>query len=736
MSAPVSTAGIFDGTHSDAALANRVLTTDEIASWAFDPPPTSTRDLGWYRAAHKVRIQAKSDVTSAWHVPIALATGALNPRVELPRYGSRFALRLSGVGTGRPASCNALAFSYAREGGVTEASDGGYYQFPEFVGGVAPALGKPTVPKSVAYDLMNVDLHAGVLKSRRGFRILTGVGSSVSGTPCAFYDATNASGQTYHLFFAGGSIYAYDNGNLTSVDTGWPVNELPTCATVANKTFFLSSSRKRVFIDGTFYDAGVAAPTTTPNLVSINASEGGVVATAAGVEYVYTFYNGTKLTNSGPSPILRVVMPVNSAPSTIRVGISVSSDSAVTERWLWRRKVGDANNVFQYVGAVTDNTTTYIDDTSELPGIETLEEFGGLAVTASFPTVTACAESGGKLFAWNPGEPTLYVSELGDGERWWAGSTLTVGGGMRGVIGASEGRALIFTDKTVESIEGDFLRSPTGEIGITRHVLDPSKGSFGPFAQTVAAGRVFWADASGVHTMQVGAVNRDVSVGISWPVTPIVQSAVDTLGTNVVLEYDYVSGQLWCCLSRADTTNSTKNRVVLVLDLEKKRWTVFDHPLSHIARVRDGTYGYFYVGCDYYGNVLELDVYDGDGIQGNESWFTGIVATGVFSSCSVTNKTITFTGAGLPTTGNGLRGVSIITEDVSAGTFARYTILSNTADTVTLDAIPSALVVGDKAYIGAIYWFIETGEVDAGTLDKKVLREVAVGLVDAANGAL
>lgn len=732
MTAAVSTAGVFDGAVSDMAIANRALTADEVAAWAFTPPSASARDTGWYRAAHRVRIQAKSDRTSAWHVPISLAVGALNPRVELPRYGSRFAVRLSGVSQGQPMSCNALALVYNREGGATSPSTGGYYPFPEFVGGVAPNLAKPTLPNSVAYDLSNMDLHHGILKTRRGYRILAGAGAGVSGTPCAFYDATNSAGQTYHLFFAGGSIYVYDNGNLTEADTGWPVNELPTVATIGLKTFFLSSTRKRVFIEGTFSDVGVTAPTVTPTYINATTHEGGVIATSPGVQYVVTYRDGAKLTDSGPSPILTVVLPAGSTASTIRVGIPVSASASVTERDVWRRKVGDANNVFQHVGNVADNTTTQFDDDSDLPGIETLDEFAGLAVTADFPSVTACCECGGKLVAWNPNEPTVYVSELGDGERWWAGSVLTVGGGMRGAIGSTEGRTLIFTDKTVESIEGDFLRSPSGDIGITRHVLDPSKGSFGPFAQTVAAGRVFWADASGVHTMQVGSVNRDVSVGISWPVTPVIQAAVDTLGTNVVLEYDYISGQLWCCISKSDATNSTKNRVVLVLDLDKKRWTIFDHPLSHIARVRDGTYGYFYVGCDYYGNVLELDVYDGDGAQGNESWMP---ASPLFSGCSVSGKTITFSGAAFPTTGNGLRGVALIVEDVSAGTFVRLTILSNTATELTLDALPAATIVTDKAYVGGIYYFMETGEVDFGTLDEKVLREAVLGLTDAANGA-
>ena len=733
MSAPLSTGTILDGTISDSALANRALTEDEIVSWAFTPPSASTRDAGWYRAAHQVRLAVKAAESASWHIPISLATGSYNPRVDTPRYGSRFAMRLSSISTGRPWAANALAMYYQREGAITKAADGGYFAFPEFTGGMSPNLPKPAVPHQVAYTLTNMSLHQGLLKSRRGYKVMASAGSSVSGTPCAFYDATDSSGQTYHLYFAGGTIYSYDNGNLTSVDTGWPVNELPTCATIGQKTFFLSSTRKRVFISGTFSDVGVTAPTDAPLFISSTPADGAPVATTPGYEYVYTFHDGTKVTDSGPSPILRVVLPIGSPASTITIGIGIAASSAVTERTIWRRKVGDANNVFTFVGVVSDNTTLTFTDDSELPGIETLDYFAGEAVTADFPSTTACAAWNGKLIAWGGSDDRiLYVSELGDGERWWGGSQITCEGAIRGVVGGNEGRLLVFTDKTVESIEGDFIRSLTGEIGITRHVIDSSKGSFGPFAQTVAGGRVFWADANGVHTLQSGVVYRDVSSSVSWPVTPIVQAAVDTLGTSVVLDYDYISSQLWVLMTQADAANVTRNRVVMVLDLEKKRWTLFDHALSHISRVRDGTYGYQFIGCDYYGQVLELDVYDGDGCQGNESWMP---ASPAFSSCSVANKTVTFSGGTFPTTGSGLRGVSCIVEDVSAGTSARQTILSNTADTLTLDDIPASTIVTDKAYVGGIASFFETGEVDMGTLDKKILREVGVGLIDAANGA-
>lgn len=731
-----TTLGAFMGAVSDVALADRALTVDEIAAWGFQPPAASTRDRGWYRGAHRVRLAVKAAETAAWHVPVPLAEGVFNPRAEMQRYGSRHAIRLYSVGgAGRPMQCNALAFSYQREGGLTSAARGGYFRFPEFVGGMSPNAPKPSVPRDTAYDLVNMSLHQGILRTRRGYRILAQAGTDVSGTPCAFYDATNAAGETYHLYFAGGTIYLYDNGNLESADTGWPANELPTVATIGRKTFFLSSTRKRVFIDGTFSDVGVTAPTSSPLFVSSTPASGAPVATAPGYEYVVTFYDGTKLTDSGPSPSVTVVLPPGTPASTITLGIPVAASSDVTMRRVWRRRIGDTNRTFLLVGEVEDNTTTTFDDESEQPLLETLEDYAGFAVTAEFPEGTACAAVDGRLAVWGlTDNRQIAVSELGDGERYWAGSIVTCDGAVRSVV-PHEGRFLVFTDRTVEVIEGDFLRSASGLLGITRRVLDTSKGVFGPYAATVAGSRVFWADASGVHTMMAGTMQRDVAQDVAWPVRNLVQSAVDTLGTNVVLEYDYVSGQLWCCMSQADATDATKNRVVLVLDLARRKWTVFDHRLSHIARVRDGIYGYLFVGCDYYGNVLELDVYDADGVQGNESWLTGIVATGAFSSCSVSGKTVTFSGASLPTDGYGLRGVSVVFEDVSAGTFHRATILSNTATVVTFDEVPSALVVGDRCYIGQILGMMETPEEDAGTLDFKVMREVAVGLVDAAHGA-
>jgi hypothetical protein len=719
---PAATSQIFYGAVGDAGIANRVLTDDECAILAATPPPTSTRDRGWYRAAHRMRLAVKSERQSSWPVPRPMGA-ALAQRIPCGVGGTRAAVRVYGVEAGRPWALTRMALRVDLLGGMRQ-SNARIWDFPGFVGGVNKSAAPADLDPKTLYDLLNVSFQGGRARRRRGYKIM-------GGYPGAYYDATNAAGNTYHLVALAGSIYQFDNGELLSVDSGYDQNSIPTVATVGQKTYIVDASRKRVFLEGTVIETGVTAPTQKPLFVTATpATTGAPIATAPGYEYVYTYFDGTKVTESGPSPSTLVVLPPGSNPSTITLSIALSASSSVTKRKVYRRKWG--TTTYFLVATVNDNTTTSVTDSAEIPGSEVLETYNEVAVTAEFPSITACAEHEGRLIGW--GDTTdlrkIYISEVGDGERWYEWNVLSGKSAVRSVL-SHEGRLVVFTDSTVEVVEGDWIRGSDGNLGISKRILDTSKGSFGPFAACSARGRVFWADANGIHTTGVGYVAKDTTQTVSWPVHPLVQDAIDTSGSTVVMAFNHISQELWCCLTKSNPTSATvtKNRVVLVLNLESGVWSIYDHSLAWVTKVIDGLLGYQFIGVDYYGNILELDVYDGDGVQGDEAWIpVSRVTTGV----SVANKTVTISGASWSTTA--IRGVSVVIEDVSAGTFHRQTALSASGDTITLDDVPSAIVTGDKIYVGGIIGFLETGEVDAGSQDQKKFQEVEVGLVDAAIG--
>ena len=737
-----TTAGIFYGAASDCFLANRVLTDAEVAEYAYTAPPTSARDAGWYRAAHRVRIAGKSDLMSAWTAPIPTAIGATSTRLQMSLRGTRHALRAYGVEAGRPWSLSHLGYTFDRLGGLTPAGRR-YYTFPHFKGGTYRNQPPPLVPQGACYDMLNMTFQNGVARRRRGYRIKS-VDTSVTGFPSAIFDCTTAAGDTYQVVYRGGTLYLYDNGTEVSLDTGWAQNEIPTKATVGNKTLLMSSQRSRVLIDGSTVAAGVTAPTSAPSYVSsAPTGDTGVILAPPGFEYVCTFYDGTHNTDSGPSPSTTVSLGgtnPNKNPVKALFRLPVGG-SGVTKRKLWRSKVG--TQTYFLVATIEDNVAaTEVYDPYDIPASgEILEVYSGIGVTAAVPAGTACGSHENRTMVW--GDPAdlnaLYIGEIGDCERYYAFNVVRANGPIRAGI-SHEGRWVLFTDRTVEVIEGDFVRGAAGLLGISKRVLDSSKGAFGPYAATAARGRIFWCDPNGVHTLGAGLDQKDVTTTVSWPVHPIVAAALDTSGTTVCMEFDYVSQQLWVALTQAQADTATKNRVVLVLDVSKgfsqtdAVWAPYDHALSFVTRSADGLLGQQFLGCGYNGEILELDVTDGDGVQGNESWFP--TPHPVISAIDTATKIVTVTGVTLPTTG--LRGAGAVLEVLASTTnrFSHAGILASTASTLTLDRLPAGLAVGDLVHVGGILGMLQTAEVDAGSSDPKIMREVGVGLVEAHAGDL
>lgn len=731
MTAPANTAGVLYGVASDAALANVALTDAQLNEFAYSPPPVSTTDTGWYRAPSKVSVAVKSNRQTDFPVPRALATGAAGQRLPVMVAGHRFSVHLESVEAGRPWALDRLRFDGEVAGGL-EAGRKFMVDLPGLKGGMDQSKPPTKIDLMKASDLKNVTYQGGVARSRRGYRVINNESTTVSQQPSAYFDATNAAGDTYHLVIIAGTLYTIDNGELIEVDTGWPLDELPTVATVGLKTFIATKSRVRVFMEGTVYTPGITAPTTGPVFVTSTPNvTNGVIALTPGYEYAYTFYDGTRLTESGPSDATLVLLPPGTGPSSITLNVAVSAASGVSDRYVYRRKVG--TDTWFKVGAVGDNSTTSFTDSAEVPPdlTATLESPAGEFVTADFPPGSSVGVVEDRLLIWGDSDDrrVVRISETGDGERWHSLNEITTGGDMRAAI-SHEGRLLLGTDRTIEVIEGDWVRGSAGSLGIMRRVLDTSKGVFGPYAMCSARGRAFAAGPDGIHVLGAGFVQKDVTDTISDEVQRIVASAVDTAGSSVVMEFDYISQELWICLSQATQDSADpKNRIVLTINLESGAWSKHDHALSFVRKVTDGLVGPRLFGCDYYGNVLELDVYNGDGIQGNEAW---IPATNTITSLSATAKTITKTGASFPST---LRGVALVLKDLSSGEVFRRTILSVSGDTMTLDDVPSVLAANDHFYVGGIHSVAETKEFDAGRPSEKMLKTLELSLADCTTGA-
>lgn len=720
--APATTDSVFFGTVSDIGLYEGAMTFGYFADYCYTPPPVSARDAGWYRGPMRGWYSAKTDTMSAWRGRARLAQGSTSAQVPITLNGSRVSLRLWGVEAGRPMGINRAVIVGRVLGGVG-GSARAVADFRAMDAGVDKGSPRDGARPDALADANNITFHNRYPRRRRGYRVecVSDLGDEVF--PSAVYDATTASGESYQLFFAKGTLYLLDNGNLTSLDTGWPTNELPTVATVGEKTFICCSTRQRVFKAGTIFTPGVAAPASAPTLNSVVTNTDGVVVVDPGWEYVVTFYDGTRETDSAPSASLLVLLPPDSERATLTLGIPVSDSSTVTKRKLWKRKRGAVEGTYFLVSVIENNTATEVSDSADQPSTIPLEVFGGLPVTAEWPGVTSVSEHDGRLVGYG-GEDRQVIrySEVGDGERWHPYNSLRAKSEVVSVV-SHEGRDYILTDSTVEVVDGEFVRGSSGALVVSRKILDTSKGAFGPFAADVGRGRLWWCDPNGLHVIGAGQDQQDVTKTVSWPAHPFFANAVDTSGTSVVVRFNHVSQDLWILMTRNDGAGGARNRIALVYSLDTQRWVPYDHSLSWVSRVKDSALGRRLLGCDYLGNILELDVWDGDGCQGNESW----MPDGGKAIASISGKTITFSGTSLPTT---LRGVSAVFEDISASDapFRRATILSSTSTTITVDEVPSWLVVGDKVHVGGIIQMLESAEADSGSPDPKHWTDAALGL--------
>ena len=178
MTAPANTAGVLYGVASDAALANVALTDAQLNEFAYSPPPVSTTDTGWYRAASKVSVAVKSNRQTDFPVPRALATGAAGQRLPVMVAGHRFSVHLESVEAGRPWALDRLRF----DGEVAEGLESGrkfMVDLPGLKGGMDQSKPPTKIDLMKASDLKNVTYQGGVARSRRGYRVINNESTTV-----------------------------------------------------------------------------------------------------------------------------------------------------------------------------------------------------------------------------------------------------------------------------------------------------------------------------------------------------------------------------------------------------------------------------------------------------------------------------------------------------------------------------------------------------------------------------
>jgi hypothetical protein len=137
---------------------------------------------------------------------------------------------------------------------------------------------------------------------------------------------------------------------------------------------------------------------------------------------------------------------------------------------------------------------------------------------------------------------------------------------------------------------------------------------------------------------------------------------------------------------------------------------------------------------DHLGVFKQLESYEGDGVQGDESFTTedegtdsALVNLGI--STIVGNVVTVFGTPGW--TAGALRGMAVVFRDRSTGIKTQHLLSTNGTGTLTVVGTPSsALAARDGWYLGAIDAIARYAETDLESPNDKIIQQINVELAD------
>lgn len=316
----------------------------------------------------------------------------------------------------------------------------------------------------------------------------------------------------------------------------------------------------------------------------------------------------------------------------------------------------------------------------------------------------------------------IIWSVPGQWNNWPAEQAITgvrsrVGDGITALFSAF-GVLVIFTRTGIWTLSG-ALTSP--RINLEYEGV----GCVGARAVCEAGGWLYFVSDDGVYRWGGRGVPERVSSGVGrdgkpWGIGATTDRINASRSNGCVAHYneDERTAYFFVPLDGEET-----NRYALVLDLERKVWSLDDAPDVTYAETvfpPDGVRRMI-VGTAA-GDVLEYGIQTTDGCYGVEP---------VQTVGSATTSTIVLSGTpALTTSGDGLKGVQVLVVS-STGEVRHNIVAGNTSDTLTLGLTWTAPTAGDKVILGGIHLRLKTGKFHLDQpMVPKVLRwiEVATGV--------
>ena len=719
---------VYDGALSDTDATNT--TRDGITI------PWTQPD--YYREAHEL-YSAVTKENADYPKTRPLPAGATICRHPVDVLCQEVRARLEGWKAGQPWAVRHLDFVFDPAGpfGSQRARRG---ERPDLASGVWRTPGKR--PWGACEDSNDVEFTAQGPRRRRGFKIRRDVDSGESTSAFnAFFTFRDYNDELFWLYKVGTKLYADAGGAATQIDTGWLSTQTPCAFTLDGRLVVLSAGKQAIWDGGaTIARLGAAAPGT----IGVAVGAGGTLLGA--YYYAATWYDPTS--GDETAPIVSALV----SPSTQKVTVTLPASTAAPETRFTQFRLyrtnngGTAPNLF-YSTAITATagSTTY-DDLGDADGtvlVGQVTDSSGVLLaylTGAAPDSFAIGISHKEraIYAKGATNPErIYISEPNEPARFYYDSTSDTGqwiaadGPVR-ALASWQGRVLIFTDNTVEIVESDFVRDADGNLNISRNVVSRSVGAFGQNAVIVYQGRIFWMDRRGVFTMQ----GTD-AVPLTERIADLFPYINTNLGANVVGGWNHLTRTLWWTLPSANRqTDSSLMQTQFVTPVDEPgKWFFHGLDATFVGQFDDDLNGQRFGLIDHGGIFKELESYEGDGQEGDESGTFDDDGTDDYAGTPAGIATITLnviTVEGTPGwTTDTHRGKSVVLRDRSTGLLYYHTIRGNGSASLTLDRdVVSAIAAGDGYYIGAQNAYAAFAGHDFGSANRKVVRQIQYTFAD------
>lgn len=709
----------------DSGASNPISFYGQIDNcWLYDSPMSDT-DAGnflnsgftipWneptYRVAdHDVRVTWGNEA-AIFPKPRQLPVGGLAAEHPVQVNCERFRVKYQGFRPGRPHSIRRMDAMFDTIGRQSSRS-GHTHKYDNLSLGLMRIPG--ALPSGALVDVRDMEFSGTGARRRRGFRVRRNVSTSFEYAANAFGSWRDSADSLFMFYKVGDKLYAETGSGATQIDSGWNQTQLPVFAALDNRMIIVSAGRRKSWRgSGSAVESfGVATP-AAPTAI---AAAGTLTGT---FYYAYTEYDPTTGDESGPAIL---VTPITLAAEGATLTLAaVSSDTRFSQRRIYRTVANGAPPDLFLIATITSATSHTDSGATDgtvpvgrvLMSDDTLVGYFTGAAPQDF---VGCVSHLGRMFYWYANK--LYWTPEGEPMRWFATDFITADGPITAAVSRA-GRLILYTRKTVELIESDFVRDGTGVPQIRRSVLTFNVGCPGPHAVCEAGFEdVFWIDRRGVYTLNGDRVEK-----VSHVIDNLFPYINSGYSRYISSGYNHIRNQVWFACPFANIQDdNTRSQTIIVMHLGSTpyKWSLYRMEASFVGQFDDDLNGVRFGLIDHLGVFKECESFEGDGAEGNES-FTTEDDDGIQS---ISGSVITVSGTPGWTSG-ALRGFGVVLRDVSTGAIYYYTISTNGTNTLTIVGTPNAnLAALDGYYIGGMLGEMEIAEQDFGSSQTKHVTQM------------